>query len=125
MRNPKRSLPRVPAHYEVGSQFTDALEHIVNNRPEVADDVFKAIGDTTKTQRGPSDEVVQLARTAIKRIPGISCLGKLGVTEFHAEIYDRWVRMSGILIQRCPDGYLRARRWASRRTQSTSVFPFR
>ena len=88
MRSPKHSLARVPGHYEVGSQVTDALEHIIKNRPEVTDDVFKAIGDTTKAHRGAGDEVAQMS---------IPSLGKLGVTELHVDSCDRWVRMSGDL----------------------------
>ena len=56
MRNPRTSLARVRKHEAVGRIAFKAISQVLLSDTSAIDEVFNALGDRTKTKKGPSEK---------------------------------------------------------------------
>ena len=68
MRNPARSLKRVPGHKNIGERISAAIGKLLDEEARIQEDTLRAIGNKTKKQRGPSDEAARKANNCIREV---------------------------------------------------------
>ena len=65
MRNPRLSLKRVPNHKVVGKRAYTVIDKLVAADPSMETHVFRALGDGTKKNKGPTNKQVSHIRQGL------------------------------------------------------------
>ena len=74
----------------------EAIGDIVDADPYITEATVSAIGDATKKNKGPPDDVIKKCNLAIKHILGVRAdAHNSGQTQLDADIHDSWVQASG------------------------------
>ena len=89
MRNPVKSLKRIPGHRDIGERISAAIGKLLDEEARIRSDTLRAIGDKTKTHRGPSDVAVRAANNCVRDVLNMQRnAGHSGLTQLEAAIYE-------------------------------------
>ena len=97
MKNPRISLHRVPGHRIVGAAVAKTINDYLDENPDLQKRMHAAIGDSSKTNKGPTQEQVdgltQRVESYFNIKPGDRV--KFSMTQLHQPLYLAWVERSG------------------------------
>ena len=72
VRNPKKAIQRLPNHKKIGQLALDAMMQVLYADAAIEDLILKALGDSTKANKGPWEEQIIRARKTLYKVLGIS-----------------------------------------------------
>ena len=95
MRNPRVSLHEVPGHRCIGAQVAEIIDSHLDQHPVLQAKLLRAIGDTTKNEKGPSKEEIKPLILNVERFFRLPAPDPTQWrTQLHWPLYEAWVRMA-------------------------------
>ena len=95
IRNPPHAFSRLKKHQAVGQLALQAIMQSLADDDTIEGLVLEAIGDSTKTHLGPTDEQVAKARRSLYHSLNLSySQRRAGLTQLEPDLYDQWVAVS-------------------------------
>ena len=93
MRNPKKSVDKIPLRKTVGKRVADALEGFLDKHPRLEGGIQQIISTNDPHARGPADREVAAARQVVDEALNIDRRTRWvpSRTALDATIYDAWV----------------------------------
>ena len=95
MRNPRVSNMRVTGHNAIGKKAFKVLSRLILADGAIESAVMNALGDKTKTHKGPSKEQIILARSALFDALGLDYRHRTrGASKLEHQLYGEWLRQA-------------------------------
>ena len=95
MRNPKRSVERVPGHAVIGRQVAAAIDDFMNEHPTIRDTIIKSIGVDKRHAPKIPDELLRDVRWRLAHVLDANLHRDTKRTELIAPLFEAWVAQSG------------------------------